>query len=87
MIEAAVGSAMTLAGFVGGMVYQWEKYAIENRRRVRDERKPICGCKHHFSFHGEDGCHFMIIDHYQRETSQCGCVKYVGPEAREEVGS
>jgi len=44
------------------------------------EPKPICGCEHHASFHDDEGCHFIDLDRFGRDTPICGCKKYMGPE-------
>jgi len=49
-----------------------------------EEPKPICGCKHHYSYHaGEDGICHAWTDNYNQYV--CGCQKYVGPEPLPEV--
>lgn len=87
MIEYALGTLSAAIIVVVSTGRMWFKYAIENRERALRNRQPICGCGHHVSFHDDKGCHHVKTDYYDRETSTCGCVKYVGPEAREEVGS
>ena len=43
--------------------------------------KPICGCRHHASFHDDNGCHHVWYSDYGNREGECGCVKYIGPVA------
>lgn len=46
---------------------------IEVRPSPPKEEKPICGCAHHLSFHGDGGqCHYKPSTYYT-----CGCQKYI----------
>jgi hypothetical protein len=60
--------------------------ANERDRRVALERardpEPICGCRHHRSFHDEKGCHSISRPRYENKT-KCGCKIYIGPPALE----
>jgi hypothetical protein len=51
--------------------------------------EPICGCTHHLSKHGKDGCHESVMtpvswDAKRKpvtyEERRCNCQQYVGPE-------
>jgi hypothetical protein len=54
---------------------------LRMRKRFK-EPKPICGCRHHYSFHGEGGpCNKRWVGDEDRE---CGCQKYSGPTPLEQ---
>lgn len=55
------------------LIHQERKQRTIERRRRED---PVCGCRHHVSFHedGEGECH-----HADSPTRRCGCQQYVGP--------
>lgn len=78
LVGVFIGFAMTIIGMAGGIAYSITEYAKEQRRQRRPD--PVCGCKHHASFHDTRGCHYVADDSYHRE---CGCVKYIGPEVPE----
>ena len=82
MIE---GAAILLTGMGIGRVWP------ERRRRKVKDVKPICGCKHHASYHDPltGACTSndpsVLTGYDQRdnpvyEIRQCGCRKYTGPE-------
>ena len=53
-------------------------------RAIDGEPKPICGCKHHYSMHDENGkCQFEEDYHWhkgERRSDTCPCQRYSGPE-------
>ena len=82
MIGIIIGLGLTVIGVVGGVVFVNQVSANEKEREALTSHKPICGCTHHRSFHDEQGCHFMDVDAW-REPVECGCKKYIGPDALE----
>lgn len=63
---------------------------IEDRRKARARElrgpDPVCGCKHHLSFHdAETGqCHEQVLvkapGQERKERVACPCRRYIGPE-------
>lgn len=78
----ALLTSLLSVGIVGGTLQRERK-----RRRYLEslqEPKPICGCKHHASFHDDEGCHHIGTDHYgNRDKNECGCKRYIGPQPLE----
>jgi transposase len=76
---------LEILGSVGfGYLLGW--HGPRRRKKLYEEPEPICGCRHHLSYHGEDGeCHAQVMQydpHKQKRVAigQCACKKYVGPE-------
>lgn len=65
------GAAILLSGMAIG------RWWPARRRKVK-ETGPVCGCKHHVSFHeqGSGPCHKIS----SWDMSRCSCRKYTGPE-------
>jgi hypothetical protein len=78
LIGFVVGAVTVFLGVVAGVGYTITEYTKGERKRKAEETKPICGCRHHLSFH-KDGmeCHAEVIRDY-RELG-CGCQRYIGP--------
>jgi hypothetical protein len=76
-MELLIGALILLIGMVLGR--------LSTRLRHRAlEPKPICGCKHPYSFHNAGGaCHWVEDSHWEygrRIEDLCGCQRYTGPE-------
>jgi hypothetical protein len=50
----------------------------DERKRKRLAARPVCGCRHHLSFHkdGTGRCNFVVNEFHN---IRCGCRAYVGP--------
>lgn len=77
-MEILLGAIAAIAGMAGWLVISM----LLPRRRMKPV-KPVCGCRHHHSFHekGTGACH----EHVRVNTSigiysRCGCQHYSGPE-------
>jgi hypothetical protein len=55
---------------------------IPARRRKHGPVKPICGCRHHRSFHANG---IGMCSHQSTWSDPCTCSKYVGPEPLPEL--
>lgn len=66
------GAGLVVAGMTLG------RFWPARRRKVK-VRGPVCGCKHHVSFHenGKGPCHKVS----SFEGTRCRCRTYTGPEA------
>lgn len=53
----------------------------KEREQKRLAARPICGCRHHVSFHDDTGCHHNAGGYHQNLS--CGCQRYVGPKPPE----
>jgi len=84
-VDTVVGAGIGIAAYATGQ-------ALGRRRRTRDpfadDPKPICGCGHHYSLHGEDGTCRAVSREIQEASTKgttwvnqaCGCARYTGPE-------
>lgn len=87
-ITMLAGAGIFLAGMVTGRTWP-------SRRRKVKPVKPICGCKHHHSFHDPDtgACYgkateaeYNVIGGWIGEHKvPCTCRKYSGPEPLPEL--
>jgi hypothetical protein len=80
------GAVIAVAAFLAG---QW--LPRPHRRRAAPKApEPVCGCKHHHSFHGKTGeCHaLMYVPGTMSRSSHhtaCTCRQYSGPVPLAEV--
>lgn len=75
-----------IEGIILGAVLSFFSYwlgIVRGSRRKRPPKypEPICGCKHHLSFHDDKGrCHWNMSYWEGEPYVQCDCRRYVGPE-------
>lgn len=83
-----VGAVVVLLGVIGGLSLEITRTVASERKRrwAAQNAQPICGCKHHYSFHDEGGlCRWVARDSYDRVDHRCGCQRYIGPRLAEEI--
>jgi hypothetical protein len=85
VVELAVVGAIAVTS-----VAKTVRGGFRDRRTARSDAlrgpEPVCGCKHHLSFHDSvtGQCHERVLvkvpgqEHKEREA--CPCRRYVGPE-------
>lgn len=78
-----IGVVILLLGVLIGRVWARAVYS-SSKKAIGGEPQPICGCKHHYSFHDVDGgCHYVMDWHWEGKKhidELCGCKRYTGPE-------
>lgn len=85
VLDTLAGAAAAVGGMLIGAQPRVRRLMGFERRELEDP-KPICGCKHHYSHHDENGmCHAIVQGDYlgaiqgYRQTP-CTCKRYTGPE-------
>lgn len=70
-LSLVAGAGLAAAGYAGG---------ARARRRARRASvpKPVCGCKHHKSYHENGSSKCSFVQWFSGE--RCKCKKYVGPQ-------
>ena len=85
-IGIGIGAALVFLGVFAGVGWSITEFSKTERRRKALEAQPICGCRHHYSYHDDVGgaCHYIYNESYTNPYT-CGCQRYVGPEVRHEL--
>lgn len=79
VVGFTIGVVTVLLGVFFGVGWSVVEFSKTERRRKAIAAQPVCGCRHHYSFHDNNGCHFTHNPEYAHDRYQCGCRKYIGP--------
>ena len=74
------GGAVALAGVLVGRLLPGRR-GRPKLSKPSPPPKPVCGCGHHRSYHGNGGaCQQKVNRGLIEGWGSCGCKQYVGPE-------